>query len=54
MSQSDPLKSTQFQNRLKKIMQADEDVGKVAAGSTYLVGKCHQLVKKMFPLNPSE
>jgi hypothetical protein len=47
MGQPNPLKSTQFQNRLKKIMQADEDVGKVAAGATYLVGTCHQVVGKM-------
>jgi hypothetical protein len=54
MTQTNPLKSTQFQNRLKKIMQADEDVGKVAAGATYLVGKCHQLVEKLMRLDPGE
>ena len=31
-------KSQSVQNRIKRIMQSNEDVGKVAAGSTYLVG----------------
>jgi len=33
------LKSTIVYNRIKKIMQSDENVGKVAAGSTYVAGK---------------
>ena len=32
-----PLKTVQFQNRIKKIMQTDEDVGKVAGGATYVM-----------------
>ena len=31
-------KSSAIGTRIKKIMQSDEDVGKVAAASTYMVG----------------
>ena len=39
MADSNPLLSSQFQNRIKKIMQADDDVGRVAAGATFSVGE---------------
>lgn len=33
-------KSHGLQNRIKKIMQLNDDVGKVAAASTHVVGMC--------------
>lgn len=34
------LRSSQIQGRIKRIIQSDDDVGKVAAASTFIVGTC--------------
>ena len=36
-------------NRIKRIMQSDEDVGKVAAASTHLVGTLLSVSSCLFP-----
>lgn len=43
------FRSTVFQSRIKKIMQSDEDVGKVAAASTSLVGKIIYVLQLSVP-----